>query len=352
MKCTFIPLALSFAAAVCNGTDANDHKVEGIADSTKRQEDAVQHNNIANADSIAADNHVLPIDTAAYNKKMRWMANGDSSGKWPAKGPYPLKGALLPFNRVVAYYGNLYSTRMGILGELPKKQMLEKLREEVGKWEKVDPETPVIPALHYIAVTAQGEPGSDGKYRLRMPFKQIDTIVSWAKEIKALTFIDVQVGWSSLEEELPRFEKYFKQPNFHLGIDPEFSMKGGQKPGSVIGSFNADDINFTIDLLAKIVRENKLPPKILVVHRFTSDMVADYKSIKKVPEVQVVIDMDGWGGKELKAGTWRRYIYEQPVQFAGIKIFYKNDLKKGSKGIYTPAELTKFKPIPLYIQYQ
>ncbi len=229
--------------------------------------------------------------------------------------------------------------------------MLDKLTGEVNKWEKADPQTPVIPALHYIAVTAQGEPGSDGKYRLRMPFQQIDTVISWAKEIKALTFIDVQVGLSTLQDELPRFEKYFALPGFHLGIDPEF-FDGGNKPGSVIGSFNATDINFAIDLLAKIVRENKLPPKILVVHRFTADMVANYKAIKKVPEVQVVIDMDGWGGKELKAGTWRRYIYEQPVQFAGFKIFYRNDLKNGSKGIYTPSELMKFKPIPLYIQYQ
>lgn len=351
MKWIFLPLAVSFGAAVCNGTDANDKKAEIAADSATQQATVVQ-DSILEADSIVVDDQAPPIDTSAYNKKMRWMANGDTSGRWPAKAPYPLKGALLPFNRIIAYYGNLYSTRMGILGELPKKQMLDKLRGEVSKWEKADPETPAIPALHYIAVTAQGEPGSDGKYRLRMPFKQIDTVVSWAKEIKALTFIDVQVGLSSLEEELPRFEKYFKLPNFHLGIDPEFSMKGGQKPGSVIGSFNADDINYTISLLAKIVRDNKLPPKILVVHRFTSDMVANYKAIKKVPEVQVVIDMDGWGGKELKAGTWKRFIYEQPVQFAGFKIFYKNDLKNGSKGIYTPSELVKFKPIPLYIQYQ
>lgn len=350
MKWIFLPLALSLGAAVCNGTDADNQESKGV-DSLKQDQPAVG-DSIVRTDAGIADSTETAIDTVAYNKKMRWMANGDSSGRWPVKGPYPLKGALLPFNRIIAYYGNLYSTRMGILGELPKKQMLDKLKGEVNKWGKADPQTPVIPALHYIAVTAQGEPGSDGKYRLRMPFKQIDTVVSWAKEIKALTFIDVQVGLSTLEDELPRFEKYFKLPDFHLGIDPEFSMKGGNKPGSVIGSFSATDINFAIDLLAKIVRDNKLPPKILVVHRFTSDMVANYKAIKKVPEVQVVIDMDGWGGKELKAGTWRRYIYEQPVQFAGFKIFYKNDLKNGSKGIYTPAELVKFKPVPLYIQYQ
>ena len=31
--------------------------------------------------------------------------------------PYPNPGALLPFHRIVAYYGNFYSTHMGVLGE-------------------------------------------------------------------------------------------------------------------------------------------------------------------------------------------------------------------------------------------
>src|SRR5215213_10869204 len=45
------------------------------------------------------------LDTAAYNQKMMKLVNGDSSGRWPAKTPYPLAGAILPFKRVIAYYG-------------------------------------------------------------------------------------------------------------------------------------------------------------------------------------------------------------------------------------------------------
>jgi hypothetical protein len=40
---------------------------------------------------------------------------------------------------------------------------------------------------HYIAV-AQGAPGRDNMYRMRMPFKQIDTVLKWAKPIDALVF--------------------------------------------------------------------------------------------------------------------------------------------------------------------
>ena len=57
----------------------------------------------------------------------------------------------MPFSRIVAYYGNLYSTKMGVLGEYPEAEMLQKLEGEVKKWEMADPTTPVIPALHYIS---------------------------------------------------------------------------------------------------------------------------------------------------------------------------------------------------------
>jgi hypothetical protein len=240
---------------------------------------------------------------------------------------------------------------MGILGELPRKEMLTKLQSEVAKWQAADSTVKAIPALHYIAVTAQGVPGKNNMHRLRMPFKQIDTIISWAKPINALVFLDIQVGHSTVKAEVAELEKYLAMPNVHLGIDPEFSMKNGERPGSKIGYFTAADINDAIDLLANIVRKNKLTPKVLVVHRFTQGMIKNYKEIKKVPEVQIVIDMDGFGSKILKKDTYKSYIYREPVQFTGFKLFYKNDNKNNWK-MYSPEELVKFTPKPIYIQYQ
>ena len=117
------------------------------------------------------------LDTALFNAKIEHMVNGDSSGKWPVKTPYPLPGAILPFKTIIAYYGNLYSKQMGILGEFPRKQMLRKLQDEMDRWKKADPSLELQPALHYIAVTAQLAPGKAGKYRLRMPFHQIDSVL-------------------------------------------------------------------------------------------------------------------------------------------------------------------------------
>jgi len=223
--------------------------------------------------AINPEKKISIIDTVDYNQRMLALSNNDTTGFWPVKTPYPLPGAVLPYNRIIAFYGNLYSTRMGILGELPKDEMLKKLQGEVANWQAADPATKTIPALHYIAVTAQTKPGKANLHRLRMPFKQIDTILNWAKSIDALVFLDIQVGHSNVKDEVTALETYLKLPNVHLGIDPEFSLKNGHVPGTKIGTFDASDINDAIDILANLVRENNLPPKVLVVHRFTQGMV-------------------------------------------------------------------------------
>jgi len=300
---------------------------------------------------LTKEKKVPIIDTLDYDKRMLALSNNDITGKWPVKSPYPLPGAILPYNRIIAFYGNLYSKRMGILGELPKDEMLKKLQAEVANWQAADTTIKAIPALHYIAVTAQIEPGNTKLHRMRMPFKQIDTIIKWAKSIDALVFLDIQVGHSSVKDEVASLETYLKLPNVHLGIDPEFSMKNGEIPGTKIGTFSSDDINDAIAILANLVKKNNLPPKVLVVHRFTQGMLTNYKNIKIVPEVQVVMDMDGFGSKVLKKSSYQRYIYREPVQFTGVKLFYKND-NRNDWQIYTPGELLKFTPIPIYIQYQ
>ena len=147
------------------------------------------------------------IDTADYDQRMWALNNNGTFENRKNKTPYPLPGAVLPYKRVVAFYGNLYCKRMGILGELPKNQMLNKLLEMTEQWKLADSTLPTVPALHYIAITAQRQPGKNNKYRLRMPFKQIDTIVAWANSINGIVFLDVQVGQSSVKEEVNTLTK-------------------------------------------------------------------------------------------------------------------------------------------------
>ncbi|HEX6574773.1 MAG TPA: hypothetical protein VF042_07350 [Gemmatimonadaceae bacterium] len=276
---------------------------------------------------------------------------GMNDTRWPVKGPDPLPGSILPSKRIVAYYGNPLSKKMGILGELPPNEMLARLDKEVAAWNKADPSTPVQPALHLIVVVAQGAPGRDGMYRLRMADSLVERVYSWAQSRNAILFLDVQVGKSNVMTEVPRLEQFLKRPNVHLGLDPEFSMKSGDPPGRKIGTMSSTDVNWAVNYLSNLVKANNLPPKVLVVHRFTRKMLTDSKGIRLDPRVQVVINMDGWGGPWLKFDSYRAYVQAEPVQFTGFKLFYHNDTKKGEP-LLTPDELLRITPKPVYIQYQ
>jgi len=298
-----------------------------------------------------ASHQTASIDTISYNNRMKHLANGDKTGRWPPADVIPLEGALLPFNRIVAYYGNFYSTQMGILGQYPIDKVLAKLNSEVQLWRNADSLTPVIPAIHYIAVTAQGRAGKDGTYRLRMPSIEIDKAIAAAKQVNGIVFLDVQVGLGKLQSELPALKKYLVLPQVHLGIDAEYAMKNGRPPGTCLGTFDATDINFASGYLAQLVNENNLPPKILVVHRFVNSMLTNYKNINRCSQVQIVINMDGWGPSQKKKDSYYQAVFKEPVQFTGFKLFYKNDAQKGSK-LMSPAEILKLVPQPIYIQYQ
>ena len=271
---------------------------------------------------------------------------------WPVSTVYPEVGALLPFNRIIAYYGNFYSTKMGVLGEYPPEQMIAMLASTTAAWTAADPSTPAIPAIDYIAVTAQGSAGFDGKYRARMPGTEIQKAVDLADQVNGIVILDVQVGLSTLQDELPLLEPYLKLPNVHLAIDPEFSMKNGTPPGRVIGTMDATDVNYAARYLASLVQANHLPPKILVVHRFTGAMVTNVGKITPLPEVQIVMDMDGFGTQRLKRGTYAHVITQEPVQFSGLKLFYKNDIPPRGDAMLTPAQIIGLLPTPLFIQYQ
>lgn len=292
------------------------------------------------------------IDTALYNTILMKLVHGKPARGWPVKSPYPLAGAILPFNRIVAYYGNFYAHGMGILGEFSEAEMLLRLKAEVRKWQQADTEIPVLPAIHYIAVTAQDHPGKDHKYRLRMPSQEIEKAIRLAEEVNGIVFLDIQVGLSTLEEELPLLEQYLKLPNVHLGIDPEYSMKGGQVPCTVIGTFDAADINYASNFLKSLVNKYRIIPKILVVHRFTQAMVTHYKSIVTYPEVQIVMHMDGFGNAAKKIDSYNGFIMKEPVQFAGFKLFYHFDIGHGQKNVMQPKEILALHPSPVYIQYQ
>lgn len=311
---------------------------------------------------------VPTLDTVAYDLKLRQLAHldeiveepgsGAESGTavaeplWPADAAYPNVGALLPFNRIVAYYGNFYSTGMGVLGQYAPDTVVEMLNAEVAAWTAADPTTPVVPAIDYIAVTAQYGPGADGMYRARMPDSQIDKAIALAERVNGIVILEVQPGLSDALTEAKELEPYLSLPQVHLAIDPEFAMNGRGLPGRVVGTVDATEMNAVVEYLSALVRDNALPPKVLVIHRYTRPMVTNAEDIAPSAEVQVVMDMDGWGPPSQKIASYEAYIEPYPVQFTGFKLFYHNDSLRVGSRLLTPAEILDLMPQPSFIQYQ
>jgi hypothetical protein len=275
------------------------------------------------------------------------LSDSALAARWPVKGPEPLPGAVLPHYRIVAYYGNPMSRRMGILGQIAPDSMLARLQREVRAYAAADTATPVMPALELIVTVAQAGPGADGKYRLRMPDTLIDRVASWADRAHALLILDVQIGRSTVQEELAPLVKYLQRPTVHLALDPEFALPPGKVPGRVIGRMDAAQVNEASAMLASLVDDNHLPPKVLIVHRFTHPMLREADQIHLDPRVQVVIDMDGFGPDWMKRSSYRAYVASDPVQYAGFKLFYKND-----KPVMTPRDVLGLFPAPSFVMFQ
>jgi len=310
----------------------------------------------AQAPAVSSSKSKEPVKSETVPAKSKYFAGEDPEfarqNGWPVKHLPLLPGSILSNKRIIAYYGNPLSKRMGVLGQYPKEEMMRRLQKEVDGWEKADPSRPVQPALHLIAVVAQGEPGRAEKYRMVMPDKIINQVYDWAKEANAIMFLDIQTGHDDIQTLLPGFEWILKNPDVHLAIDPEFNLgKSKKKPGTLIGTYDAEEINFVSDYLQNIVKKYHLPPKVLVVHRFTRNMVTNASQIELHPEVEIVINMDGWGAPYLKRDSYRDFIVKEPVQFTGLKLFYHNDTKKGHP-LLTPKEVLRLNPVPVYIQYQ
>jgi len=300
------------------------------------------------SDSAASARAGAHLVRRAHRARMHpKFTDAELAAMWPAKAPELLPGSILPHTRIVAYYGNPLSKRMGILGQIPPDSMLARLATEVRAYGSADTTVPAIPALDFIVTVAQAAPGADGKYRLRMPDTLTQRVASWADRAHALLFLDVQIGRSTVEAELPPLLKYLQQPTVHLALDPEFALPAGKVPGRVIGTMDAADVNHAVAVLATLVDTYHLPPKILVVHRFTRPMLRHADQIHLDPRVQVVIDMDGFGPDWMKRDSYRAYVASEPVEYTGFKLFYKND-----KPLMTASDVVGLFPAPAFVMFQ
>jgi hypothetical protein len=256
--------------------------------------------------------------------------------------------ALLPEHRILSYYGNPLAKGMGILGEVPPDQMLKRLKQQIAVYTANDASRPFVPALELVTPAAQGLAGEDGLYRARMKPEVINQVADWAEANDALLILDVQIGLSTVPEEVDALMPYLRRPYVHLALDPEFAIPSGHIPGEVVGTLDASAVDGAVRTLSEIVAAEHLPPKILIVHRFTDSMVTNAWAItRRDPNVQIVVTMDGFGPPPLKLAQYRSYVHDQGVQYSGIKLFYHHD-----DPLLTPPQVLGLDPSPDLVIYQ
>jgi len=266
--------------------------------------------------------------------------NGDSPS-------VPTSGPLLPDYRIVTFYGHPHDPNMGIVGEYAMEDLATMIRSQADDYTAADPSRPVIPAFELIATVAQRVPGADGTYILDTDHETLKTYIDYAAEHDMLVFLDLQIGRGTVQDEIEKVRDLLALPNVHLALDPEFAVAEGEVPGEYIGSVPAESIAYAQKTLADISAEAGIPPKVLIVHQFREDMIRDKQTLEPYPGVQLVIDADGYGAPELKTAVYNFLVRDEPIEFAGVKIFFKQDVP-----LLTPQEILALVPPPDVIIYQ
>ncbi|HEV2127698.1 MAG TPA: hypothetical protein VGR22_03655 [Thermomicrobiales bacterium] len=254
---------------------------------------------------------------------------------------------LLPEYRILTYYGFPNNEKMGILGEHDTERLLDLLREQAAEFEAADPSRPVLVGMEVIASVAQREPQADGSYLLDTPSELLNRYSDFAEANDILLFLDVQIGRRTVQAEVEGLRPWLEKPHVHLALDPEFAMREGEIPGEHIGQVDASDITWTQEYLADLAAEVGIPPKVLIVHQFHYTMIENKDAVSPVAGVQLVIDADGWGTPAEKRATYDVVIAQQPIEFHGLKLFYRQDVP-----LMTAEEILDLEPAPDLIIYQ
>ena len=250
--------------------------------------------------------------------------------------------------QIVSFYGYPGIPGMGALGAYPPERVADEVMRVAAEYDALNGERGVVPALHLIVAVAQTRPGDDGTYLSRMPDDLLATYVELARERGLLLFLDVQVGWADPLQEVQRLEHALAEPFVHLALDPEFATAAKRaRPGTIIGSLGAADINAVQRYLAALVADRALPPKILVLHQFLERMLTDTDQYEASDAVELIIDMDGFGPAHAKLSKYDRYARAPYAERAALKLFYDWDVP-----LLTPERVQALDRPPDLVIYQ
>ena len=266
----------------------------------------------------------------------------------PQPRPAELPGGgrtILPDKRVVAFYGAPQDRELGVLGIGPPRRAARKLQRQSRPYARRG--RPVLPAFELIAAIVTSEAGDGGDHSMRQEPATIRRYLRAARAHDMLMLLDIQPGYAPFLQEAQALEEFLKEPDVSLALDPEWSMDPPQLPGQEIGSTDAATINDVSRYLSRIVRRYDLPQKLLVVHRFTGDMIQAEDELERHPGVALVVNVDGFGDRPNKISKYREFTKDLRRRFNGFKLFYEEDVN-----LMKPDQVLRLNPEPDLVVYE
>ena len=276
---------------------------------------------------------------------------GDGGEETSAKAvPKPVElprggRTIFPGRRVVAYYGAPQDDELGILGIGSPRRAARRL-ERQAKW-YARPGRPVLPAFELIAAIVTSEPGDGGDHSIRQDASTIRRYLRVARAHRMLLLLDIQPGYAPFLREAQALERWLREPDVGLALDPEWSLRPPTLPAQEIGSTDAETVNAVSRYLSSIVRRYDLPQKLLVVHRFTGDMIENEHELERDSGVALVVNVDGFGDQPNKISKYREFTRDLRRRFNGFKLFYNEDLN-----LMSPKQVLRLRPEPDLVVYE
>lgn len=268
----------------------------------------------------------------------------------PPRRELPRGGTqIFPQHRLVGFCGTPGAPKLGRLaGDLSARaKTVESYASKYGGDRKP------LPVFELIAVVVQEAPGKDGKNRRRMNEAVVDEYLRAARAARALLLLNIQPGHSDFLTETKTFEKYLREPDVGVALDPEWSMTSSkQTPGASFGRTNGKTINEVAAYLSSLVTAENLPEKVLVFHQVNARVLRDENEIVAHPGVVLVKSVDGLGHRKSKVKTYNALVQGMAAGVhPGFKLFFEEDVAGGHR-LMEPPEVLALTPTPEYVMYE
>ena len=182
--------------------------------------------------------------------------------------------------------------------------------------------------MELIATVAAAAPGDDGQHRLHQSDAVIARYLRAARRAKALLVLDIQPGRAGFVREARRLERWLREPDVGIALDPEWKMQAGETPGvgHRVGRPPRRSTRSPSTSRASS-RADDLPEKLFVVHQFTEDMIEGKERVKKRPGLAITMNVDGFGDRPNKISKYRAFTSEATRFHDGFKLFYREDVE-------------------------